>query len=92
MTEFEMAAAVYRDSQVAGLDALGNIDAYDRRGLLNLVSVLLDRVDVDALANAIHLIGKAGDPDDDGRQGPEDHYLEVNSDQLAEDIIRRMST
>lgn len=45
MTAFEMAAAVYRDSQWVGPATLASIDAYDRRGLLNLVAVLLDRLE-----------------------------------------------
>lgn len=43
MSEFEMAGAVYRDSLVVGWSTL-TIDAYDRRGLLNLVAELLDRL------------------------------------------------
>lgn len=38
----------------------------------------------DLLASAIHAVGRAG-------EGPEDRYLELNSDQLAEAIMDRLS-
>jgi hypothetical protein len=45
MSDFEIAGAVYRDQQwddkVSGNDAL-DMAAYDRRGLLNVLSFLLD--------------------------------------------------
>jgi hypothetical protein len=41
MTGFEMAGAVRRDAEPDS-DNIDNVDAYDRRNLLNLVSVLLD--------------------------------------------------
>jgi hypothetical protein len=64
MTAFEMAGAVYRDSRAdamspdcdccpdcpreVGRD--GQVAAYDRRGLLNLVAALLDRLPAPALS------------------------------------------
>jgi len=45
MTAFEMYAAVARDAAYDELTPDGPMDAYDRRGLLNLVSALLDERD-----------------------------------------------
>lgn len=53
MSEFEMAGAVYRDSLVVGWSTL-TIDAYDRRGLLNLVAELLDRLAEGVAASGRH--------------------------------------